>query len=82
MREWRKTHKLTGEARRRDIARHKLVVYVKRGLVAKTPCIVCGDPKVEAHHEDYSKPLDVQWRCRLHHLHVTFGVEKKVASAA
>jgi hypothetical protein len=34
----------------------------------KTPCIVCGSLKSEAHHEDYSKPLEVIWLCRRHHM--------------
>lgn len=42
-------------------------VYVKRGLVKKGPCEVCGDPKVEGHHADYSKPLEVRWLCAVHH---------------
>lgn len=42
--------------------------YVKRGKIKKTPCVVCGDEKSEAHHTDYTKPLDVTWLCRKHHL--------------
>ena len=69
MREWRKTHKLTDEARRRDIARHYLAVYVKRGIVTKECCAVCGtSDKIESHHADYDKPLEVSWLCRKHHL--------------
>jgi len=40
---------------------------VKRGKIEKKPCEVCGDVKSEAHHTDYSKPLEVMWLCRKHH---------------
>lgn len=40
---------------------------VKRGHITKKPCEVCG-AKAEAHHHDYSKPLDVVWLCRKHHM--------------
>lgn len=40
---------------------------MKAGLLKKAPCEVCGDPKVHAHHADYSRPLDVQWLCVFHH---------------
>lgn len=33
----------------------------------KKPCCVCGEIKVQAHHEDYSKPLEVIWVCIKHH---------------
>lgn len=41
---------------------------VKDGRVKKLPCEVCGDVKSEAHHNDYSKPFEVKWFCKKHHL--------------
>ena len=44
-------------------------VYIKGGKIIKQPCSVCNSTEnVEAHHEDYSKPLDIIWLCRTHHL--------------
>lgn len=39
---------------------------IRRGELSPQPCEVCGG-KAEAHHHDYSKPLDVRWFCRPHH---------------
>ena len=39
----------------------------KKGLLRERPCEVCGELKVEAHHDDYTKPLDVRWLCKRHH---------------
>jgi hypothetical protein len=33
----------------------------------KQPCVICGDSKSHAHHEDYAKPLSVVWLCAKHH---------------
>lgn len=41
---------------------------IANGTLVKQPCEVCGALKVEAHHDDYSKPLDVRWLCRIHHI--------------
>jgi hypothetical protein len=41
---------------------------LRRGTIKKQPCAVCGSEKVQAHHKDYSKPLDVMWLCFPHHL--------------
>lgn len=32
------------------------------------PCEICdSEHKIQAHHEDYSKPLEVNWLCKKHH---------------
>ena len=41
---------------------------LRRGLVEREPCIVCGALEVDGHHPDYHKPMDVTWLCRLHHM--------------
>ena len=41
---------------------------IKRGRLARGPCEVCGAARVDGHHDDYSRPLDVRWLCRGHHL--------------
>jgi hypothetical protein len=40
---------------------------VRDGRLAKLPCEVCGSSESQAHHHDYSKPLDVRWLCFKHH---------------
>lgn len=58
--EWRQAH-----PERR--AAHLAVQYaIRRGQLKPLPCWVCG-AKAEAHHPDYSHPLDVVWLCPRHH---------------
>lgn len=67
MREWRKDHPLTVEQKRRDNARSYAGVYLRRGRIERQGCEVCGED-AEMHHDDYDKPLEVRWLCRLHHM--------------
>jgi len=53
-------------AKGRYIVYGKVKAALKSGKLIKHPCF-CGELKVEGHHEDYSKPLDVTWLCPLHH---------------
>lgn len=48
-------------------AREILYDHVKRGNIKRERCEVCGKENAHAHHEDYSKPLEVRWLCRKHH---------------
>lgn len=48
-------------------ARGKIKHELKMGRMTKQPCEVCGELKVQAHHTDYNKPLEVRWLCVLHH---------------
>jgi len=74
---WRHRHrKLSPEARKRANARSYLHSYIRRGLIVKLPCQECGGLDVEAHHPDYSKPLEVIWLCRGKHLALSGQVER------
>lgn len=50
---------------------HGRVKYeIERGRMVRKPCEMCGSPETEAHHPDYSKPLEVAWLCLRHHREV------------
>lgn len=48
-------------------ARTAVARAIRRGELTRQPCVKCGNEKSEGHHEDYGKPLEVVWLCRLHH---------------
>lgn len=49
-------------------ARTTLNRYIRLGHIVKQPCEVCQtEQNVEAHHDDYLKPLEVRWLCKKHH---------------
>lgn len=56
------------EIAERRKARRMTRSAIERGLLQRNPCEVCGHPHSEAHHDDYSRPLDVRWLCRPHHV--------------
>ena len=47
-------------------ARRDVSNALRYGKLQKQKCW-CGETKVEAHHEDYSKTLEVVWLCEKHH---------------
>jgi hypothetical protein len=52
-------------------AKDKVKYAVRIGRLVRQPCEVCGSTtNVHAHHDDYSKPLDVRWLCYEHHMEV------------
>ena len=83
-RKWRKSNseKLTTYSRtyrakypQKLRANATIQTNVKRGKIDRKPCEVCGSEKADAHHDDYSRPMDVRWLCRTHHaaVHATNG---------
>lgn len=55
-------------------ARVKVETAIRSGKLTRGVCEVCGDPKVQGHHEYYNKPLEVKWLCRKHHQELHKGV--------
>lgn len=54
--------------RHQSISAHKAVeAAIKSGAIVRQPCEKCGDEDVVAHHPDYTKPLAVDWLCRVCH---------------
>jgi hypothetical protein len=52
----------------RSSAQQKVSYAVRTGRMIRMPCETCGTTEqVHAHHDDYSRPLDVRWLCRIHH---------------
>jgi hypothetical protein len=52
----------------RKRAVHLTTTAIANGTLVRQPCEVCGTTrKIDAHHDDYSKPLEVRWLCRSHH---------------
>ena len=48
----------------RKVTRHA----IRSGKMEKRDCEVCGASRVEVHHNDYNKPLDVTFLCHKHHV--------------
>ena len=77
IRDWQRenTDKVAGYVRKHQEkypqkrkARVILNSAIKCKRITKQPCEVCGSLRVDGHHDDYSKPLEVRWLCRKHHL--------------
>jgi ribosomal protein S27AE len=55
-------------------ANHAVFHAVRSGRLQKQPCEKCGTvDRVNAHHDDYSKPLEVRWLCPKHHSEVHYN---------
>jgi hypothetical protein len=59
----------------RRVAGNRVASALNNGSLVRQPCEVCGRKYAVAHHDDYSKPLDVRWLCLSHHRqhHVKHG---------
>lgn len=50
----------------------------QRGELPSKPCEVCGSIKVEAHHVDYAKPMEIRWFCFKHHREHHESIKPKI----
>ena len=69
---WRKKNNQYGKSYKNTnpekVKAQRLVAYaLKIGIIKREPCKICKKERVEAHHNNYYKPLDVEWLCSLHH---------------
>lgn len=67
--QYAKRRRTSPEGRPKFLARSKLAYQVRNGLIVRPDkCESCGITcKVQAHHEDYSRPYDVKWLCFVCH---------------
>jgi hypothetical protein len=56
------------DKRMKHTARWLVARAITSNKILKQPCEICGNVKVDAHHDDYYKPLEVRWLCRSHHV--------------
>lgn len=54
----------------KSIAHRAVRAAVLSGRLTRGPCEECGESETHAHHDDYSKPLDVRWLCKVCHRNV------------
>lgn len=64
---WHRRRYLLEKARTGCACNH-VINRVRRGVMEREPCEVCGTTiEVQGHHDDYNKPLSVRWLCVTHH---------------
>lgn len=51
----------------KDKIYRKVRTKKESGSLIPLPCSICGFSPTQAHHPDYSKPLEVIWLCPSHH---------------
>lgn len=52
------------------------------GRLKRQRCEICSKWPADAHHDDYSKPLEVRWLCRSHHRQHHIAILKTVSTGA
>lgn len=60
--------------RKKQLAHYLVSSAIMDGVLHPQPCEKCGKNNppigrkiIDAHHDDYDKPLQVRWLCRKHH---------------
>ena len=64
---WYKYYRKTPQNKIQHKCHNAVHQAIKKKKLTKNKCKVCGNPNSQAHHEDYTKPLDIIWLCSKHH---------------
>jgi ribosomal protein S27AE len=48
----------------KEAARRMTQVAIRSGRLLRQPCEKCSAEPAHAHHDDYTRPLEVRWLCR------------------
>ena len=79
-RKWRKENGREAQKRWAEKNKEKLSVHrraryaLKTGKIKRGPCEKCKTRKnVVMHHDDYEKPLEIRWLCKIHHREIHYG---------
>lgn len=62
-----------GQREKARAARKRVYLAIKAGRLVRGPCERASPDcsgRVEGHHDDYDKPLEVRWLCIRHHREV------------
>lgn len=59
----RSARKWYANNRQKWLAHRRVRYAIETGRLVREPCECCGAVPVHAHHDDYSKPLEVRWLC-------------------
>lgn len=60
-------------------ARAAVARALKKGTIQRQPCEKCGRLDVQAHHDDYDKPLEIRWLCKPHHTEADAAMAQSTA---
>lgn len=77
-----RNYKISEKEYAKKLVRGAVRIALDNGSLKRQSCTKCGIAKAEAHHPDYSKPLEVLWLCRKHHVehHKSIGSYTKKAT--
>lgn len=60
-------YRLVPENILKNKARKEVRKAIMSGKLKKCCCEICGASKTQAHHFDYTRPMDISWLCIKHH---------------
>lgn len=65
-----KRSRIWGKDNKEKMSAHKKVAnaLLRGTLIRPTTCENCDEIEIDAHHDDYTKPLEVKWLCRSCHM--------------